>query len=184
MENNYEIVDDAVLPEDLVSQLHNQIKQTVPVKTDSNKQKPIQKFSSIRNNNEYNINDSSKISKSNSITKSAQRRQNQMKSKEITEDIMSLLSSIHSIDEKKTKNLSKKVNSKDSSINTSRNSVGTNISFGERLYRKSLALKETKERKVKQYKEENESKFKKECLFKPQLTKQTYSINFKVNIKI
>jgi hypothetical protein len=177
MESNYEIIDEAILPQDLAIDL-NQKRLTIPKEFSSLKPNHAGKFSSTKNNQELFANDSSKISKT-SNTRSGQKVKYQAKSKEITEDIMSLLSSFHSSAEKKTTNAFKKSQTKDWN-STARHSDCVNISFGERLYRKSIALKETKEQKAREHQEESYSKFKKEYSFRPRLSKQTYSINLKV----
>lgn len=56
----------------------------------------------------------------------------------------------------------------------------THISFGERLYRKSIAIKESKETKTKNYKQKEEQEYRKRCSFKPQINDNSCLIFFKV----
>lgn len=183
MENNYEIVDEAILPQDLALGLNPINRLSIPAELKSFRGNLSGNNSCLRNNQELFGNDSSKISKNSNI-RSGHKVINPAKSKEITDDIMSLISSFHSTAEKKKNNPFKKSQTKDHRNTPSRFSDSVNLSFGERLYRKSIALKENKELKVKEHKEESESKFKKEYSFRPNLSKQTYSINLKVSIKL
>jgi hypothetical protein len=183
MENNYEILDEAILQQDLALGLDSLNRLSTPIELKSFRGNRSGNNSSLRNNQELFGNDSSKISKT-SNPRSGHKVNNPAKSKEITEDIMSLISSFQSTAEKKKTNPFKKSQTKDLRNTTSRFSDSVNLSFGERLYRKSIALKENKELKVREHKEESESKFKKEHSFRPRLSKQTYSINLKVSNKL
>jgi len=181
MENNYEIVDEALVPDDLVHDLSSSKRVSVPLQMKDSKSlignKPSKNM--FKNNNGNIAGETSNSGKTKSY--SGQIVNTKTKSKDVTEDIMSLISSFNSTNDRKQNNQYKQVKSKEFTNNISRFSNTSSVSFGERLYRKSIAIKETKERKVKEHKAESEKEFKKEHSFRPRLSTQTYSINLKVN---
>jgi hypothetical protein len=61
------------------------------------------------------------------------------------------------------------------------NSVNTSLSFGERLYRKAVALKDVKEKKTKELKNILNKEEKKECSFQPKMNEDSFMMSFRVS---
>jgi hypothetical protein len=60
------------------------------------------------------------------------------------------------------------------SIKKKNSKTASSITFGERLYRKSIAIQEVKETKAKLEKTKQQHEMKKRCSFKPQLIESNY----------
>ncbi len=195
MENNYEIIDEAIIREESHGYSPN-TKRSAHI-VDQKQLTLEEKHSNFLNksNLDNNFIDSQTADKILPVSKNILQTKNLLQSRDnkIAEEIQSLMSSLNNgkknSDTKKMAKTFYKSKTKDNSINkssnTSRISNTSNLSYGERLYRKSIALKEAKEQTQKEFLVSKEKEFRTEHSFRPKLNKQTFSISLKqVRVKI
>jgi hypothetical protein len=176
MEDNYEIVDDDLIVGNHVSNMVLIENQLIPTDRLSNKND----VSSMCSSANVSASKSYSIKKLNTVNPNE--KKGTVGTILVTDNNLPVTSGsilLATLQKSDGKNISTIAKQKTMPNRKSTN-VDNSISFGERLYRKSLALKERKTLVMNEVKVQKDAEFKKQCSFKPKLNKDSCLMSLKV----